>query len=56
MLKLISALTVTNLVKTYGGVRAVNGTSFSVEKSSIFALLGIPGNYLMPAPATSHEP
>lgn len=37
------ALIVKNLVKSYGEVKAVNDISFSVEKGSLFAFLGING-------------
>ena len=35
-----SAITVTGLAKSYGGVRAVDGVSFTVGRGEIFALLG----------------
>ena len=34
------AVTVSNLVKDYGAVRAVDGVSFEVERGEVFALLG----------------
>ena len=34
---------VENLVKNYGEVRAVKGISFSVERGSLFAFLGLNG-------------
>lgn len=34
------AITVTDLVKSYGSVAAVNGISFTVEQGEVFALLG----------------
>lgn len=37
------ALIVKNLVKSYGEVKAVNDISFSVDKGSLFAFLGING-------------
>lgn len=33
-------ISVSNLVKTYGDVRAVNGIEFSIEQGEVFALLG----------------
>ena len=39
----MNAITVTNLVKKYGKVTAINGTSFTVEAGSFFALLGTNG-------------
>ncbi|MGE5599154.1 MAG: ABC transporter ATP-binding protein [Bacteroidota bacterium] len=36
----MSAITVEDLVKTYGSVRAVDGISFAVEQGEIFGLLG----------------
>jgi ABC-2 type transport system ATP-binding protein len=36
----MTAILVENLVKTYNGVRAVDGVSFTVEKGEIFGLLG----------------
>jgi ABC-2 type transport system ATP-binding protein len=36
----VSIITVENLVKTYGSVRAVDGISFQVEEGSIFGFLG----------------
>ena len=35
-----SAITVSGLAKSYGGVRAVDGVSFTVGRGEIFALLG----------------
>ncbi len=37
------ALTIENLIKSYGDVKAVNDISFTVEKGSLFAFLGING-------------
>src|SRR5205809_7752469 len=34
------ALTVDNLIKNYGAIRAVDGISFRVEKGEIFGMLG----------------
>ncbi len=36
----MTAIRVDNLVKSYGGVRAVDGISFSVEKGEVFGMLG----------------
>jgi len=35
-----NAIRVENLVKTFGAIRAVDGTSFTVERGEIFSLLG----------------
>ena len=39
----MNTITVTDLVKKYGSVKAVNGTNFAVEEGSFFALLGTNG-------------
>lgn len=39
-MKLITAIEVTNLRKSYGTVVAVSGTSFSIKQNEIFALIG----------------
>jgi len=36
----VAAIRVTDLVKTYDGVRAVNGVNFEVDHGEVFALLG----------------
>ena len=38
--RMAAAITVTNLVKRYGDMTAVDGVSFSVEEGEVFALLG----------------
>ncbi len=38
-----NVLTVENLVKAYGGVQAVKGITFSVERGSLFSFLGVNG-------------
>ena len=36
----MSAIEVTNLVKEFGGVRVVDGVSFSVNEGEVFGLIG----------------
>src|SRR4051812_39353652 len=36
----MTAIRVENLRKTYGGVRAVDGVSFTVERGEVFGMLG----------------
>ena len=40
----MKAITVSNLVKKYGNLTAVNGISFEVEKGKVFAFLGTNGS------------
>jgi ABC-2 type transport system ATP-binding protein len=36
----LTAILVENLIKTYGGIRAVDGVSFCVERGEVFGMLG----------------
>jgi len=39
----MSAITITNLTKTYGNLSAVDNLNLSIEKGELFALLGVNG-------------
>lgn len=39
----MSAITITNLTKTYGGFTAVDNLNLTIEQGELFALLGLNG-------------